>query len=225
MDEVDFSDLKQLRSWNAERNSQQLSLIASREVLRVLANFLAPEERPLHPMTLGAFAALLIATSNGMGRPLPFHAKLNQLLFAKPASKGGNASRAQEVLRHVGRSEPDYYEIEDVFLFSQNVANIFSSAASTWSYNQIRQIDANDIEANRPLGPLWHKHEVPLHLAARHDRFVYMLADDSRWRFFHDWYLGIWEGTWNDRDLAHEVAKIDADIWEAGLDAVAQKIT
>jgi hypothetical protein len=71
---------------------------------------------------------------------------------------------------------------------------------------------------------LWAGAEVPAAVQSAHDTFLTYLADDPNWRFFHDWYLAMWDGMWRDWDLAIEVAKIANDVWNAGLEAVGAEI-
>ncbi|MDB0052191.1 hypothetical protein N9F04_00405 [Ascidiaceihabitans sp.] len=49
-----------------------------------------------------------------------------------------------------------------------------------------------------------------------------MLDADPKWKFWHDWYLAMWNGTFDDWDLALEIIKIADDVWK-GEDA-AQKV-
>jgi hypothetical protein len=59
----------------------------------------------------------------------------------------------------------------------------------------------------------------------RHKSFLrYLKADAAFSRFWHNWYLAMWEGRFTDWDLAVEVAEIPNDVWEAGAEAVAAEI-
>jgi len=49
-----------------------------------------------------------------------------------------------------------------------------------------------------------------------------MLDADLKWHFWHDWYLAMWNGTFDDWDLAFEIIKVADDVWK-GEDA-AQKV-
>ena len=79
-----------------------------------------------------------------------------------------------------------------------------------------------DIE--RGLGPLWCRTPPPAAVIPGHLNFLKQLSSDPDWRFFHDWYLAMWNGTFEDWDLAHEVARIDDAIWGQGLGKVAEAI-
>ena len=75
------------------------------------------------------------------------------------------------------------------------------------------------------LEPLWGARRVAFTANQNHLKFVEHLASSNgSWRFWHDWYLGMWEGTFDDWDLATEVAKIPDDVWQEGAEAVAEEI-
>jgi hypothetical protein len=84
--------------------------------------------------------------------------------------------------------------------------------------------DCSQLHEGLILKQVWSGEPAPALVSEKHDEFLQRLTKDPRWRFFHDWYLGMWEGTWTDWDLAHEVAKIEASVWEEGLDAVAARV-
>lgn len=48
--------------------------------------------------------------------------------------------------------------------------------------------------------------------------------DSPAWAWWRDWYLGMWDGTFDDWDFCEQVAMIDNDVWDAGPEAVGEAI-
>ncbi|WP_223422289.1 hypothetical protein, partial [Tateyamaria pelophila] len=66
---------------------------------------------------------------------------------------------------------------------------------------------------------------APNAIAENHARFLTYLDSHADWAFWRRWYGEMWEGTFTDWDLAIEVAKIPDAVWDAGLSAVAARIS
>ncbi|MGJ8596715.1 hypothetical protein [Sulfitobacter sp.] len=72
---------------------------------------------------------------------------------------------------------------------------------------------------------LWHDAAVPTDIEQNHRFFLdFLNLDLTKWGFWHDWYLAMWEGRFTDWDLAIEVAKIADEVWDKGAEAVAAEI-
>lgn len=86
---------------------------------------------------------------------------------------------------------------------------------------------SRDALVREPLArgnPLWGDIDVPPAIAANHEKFVSMLSEAPHWAFWRGWYLAMWDGTFDDWDLAVEVAKIPDEVWNEGPEAVASQI-
>jgi hypothetical protein len=97
--------------------------------------------------------------------------------------------------------------------------SVFRSA--TFSAHSAVSMDAQQVQDALRLGALWQASDVPSAIAENHKVFLGLLGQDTDWSFWRDWYVAMWDGTFEDWDLAHEVAKIEGEVWE-GEDALAQ---
>lgn len=61
-------------------------------------------------------------------------------------------------------------------------------------------------------------------ISENHSIFLTLISENPNWSFFRNWYAAMWDGTFDNWDLAHEVALIDNDVWGEGLAAVAAEI-
>jgi len=105
---------------------------------------------------------------------------------------------------------------EDTAYISSKAEKATFSAASFDAKRQVSQ---------QFFMPLWAETECPTSIESAHRAFIQLLRSRSNdWSFWHAWYLAMWNGTFEDWDLAEEVAKIPNDVWEEGAEAVAEEI-
>jgi len=110
-----------------------------------------------------------------------------------------------------------------------SVIEAASSAHSAARYDieefSLANYDASNPDLVRFDRPVWSGVNVSPAVTQNHKRFLSNLsADPQLWAFWHDWYLAMWNGTFEDWDLATEVALIpDAD-WEKGAEHIAALI-
>lgn len=57
-----------------------------------------------------------------------------------------------------------------------------------------------------------------------HKQFQKVLKRDRRWHFFLKWYLSAWEGKDSAWAILSEVAQINLNVWQSGLDHVSQTV-
>ncbi|MEM6939937.1 MAG: hypothetical protein AAF943_08905 [Pseudomonadota bacterium] len=222
MDEVDFSDesviSKRLKSLSAEHRS----LLIGRALLRVLGEYARVREQGHDRHVLLSFRAVIICKVQAQGR------------FGDMITE---ASRVQDPACDAAasiRSSAEPLQISRKILLSSSEAAMghleSRSAARALSLVETvsgRAILSKDLRASHQellASTVWYEPHIPKLINENRKTFLEWLSSDHRWRFFHDWYVGMWDGTWSDWDLAHEVAKIDAKVWKAGLDAVAAEI-
>lgn len=72
--------------------------------------------------------------------------------------------------------------------------------------------------------PVWGITDEHCAIQTNHDTFLKILNADPKWAFWCYWYLAMWQGRFDNWNLAFEVIKIDDQIWEAGAEAVATEI-
>ena len=82
-------------------------------------------------------------------------------------------------------------------------------------------MDAQQVPNGSRLGALWPAADIPPAIKDNHQAFLRMLAENPDWAFWRNWYLAMWDGTFEDWDLAHAVALIDDVVWK-GEDALAK---
>ncbi|MEP2679207.1 hypothetical protein [Tateyamaria sp.] len=92
----------------------------------------------------------------------------------------------------------------------------FAKAATAW--------DSENVETDLNANALWAGVDVPDSAQIQHTMFLTDLSKKPDWDFFRSWYEQMWDGTFIDWDLATTVAKIDDDVWDKGLAAVAEEI-
>lgn len=72
---------------------------------------------------------------------------------------------------------------------------------------------------------LWPENKVPSAIAKNHIQLLKKLDTDyARWGFWREWYLGMWEGTFNDWELALEITKLPNNTWKDGAETVGAEI-
>ncbi len=111
--------------------------------------------------------------------------------------------------------------IEDTTFKAATAA--YQAVALTATYNEA-EIDSHNDDIASHTAPLTQENILALQHRGNLQLIALFEAAANTWAFWHDWYLAMWEGRWTDWDLAHEVAQIDNDVWEAGADAVAAEI-
>lgn len=72
--------------------------------------------------------------------------------------------------------------------------------------------------------PIWDTLKTPESLSLAHQEFLERLTTQTKWAFWRNWYLAMWNGRFDNWALAIDVIKIDDAVWKAGAEAVAAEI-
>ncbi|WP_415919735.1 hypothetical protein [Tateyamaria sp. SN6-1] len=230
---VDFSDLDAAEKWFAEQTVETRCVIASRAALRVLATIGLFASDRKERVALAALRAALISVGRGLGRPADVVKLENAALSAgtRPALSAASAlSSAASTARSAATAVSAAHSFS-VFspLSAASASAVFATAlsagarpASSSASSVVRAaatLDARQDNATLRTLPLWHGVDVPDEILSAHDTWCAYLSSDPAWAFWLRWYSEMWEGTFEDWDLAIEVAKLPDALWE-GDDAL-----
>lgn len=101
-----------------------------------------------------------------------------------------------------------------------------TSNLTVYNDSEIRSRIASDINnTNQKFTPsLWDEDSMPSKLQDVRITFVQFLNEDIKWKFWTEWYLAVWEGQFQNWELAFEVVNIEDEVWDQGPQAVAKEI-
>ncbi len=244
MSEVDLSNPDAAKIWFAAQEASTKCTVASRSAIRVLPNIIVVSEGRFNTIALAAFRALLTAASFGSKRigiaASLSSSSLSARLASNETAPGGFAfgsdvdavfavRDAVRAAAYSAKSKSDDFAYEAIISSAnsaQHANNLRQDAASfegavLASIFGAATADAKKLSQRVAFGPLWDAVDIPVALLQNNIVFVEQLAGEPDWTFWRRWYLSMWDGTWTDWDLAHEVAKIENDVWE-GEDALAK---
>lgn len=212
--EVDFSDLDASTEWFDAQSIEMLCSMASRAALRVLANVSLSKGAHRKTLALLSMWAILTSAGRGLWRPADVDA-----LEAAADSAARSAHTAGTVgswaAGSYARSAVDSAARTSALSTRTAVLSTRTAALSAVSKDSRLPWDAMLAE------PVWGDMEVPEAIAQNHANFLTYLDSDLDWAFFRRWYAQMWDGTFEDWDLAIEVATLDPALWE-GEDALAK---
>jgi hypothetical protein len=232
MVEVDFTDREVARSKLKTRSVEAHCFISSRAALRVLANISADAGYLDANLTLACLRATLTAAGRGYGRITGV--TWEALFFETTAKSTANASQltANSAARSAARAAN---LAANSALFPANSANsarstVLSAATSVaLSENSARRkvarvaaLSAASLDFDEKLEllttsaeiPIWDRSVIPAKMLRNHLGFLNYLDSDPKWSFWRDWYQAIWNGTFNEWELAAEVIIIPTHFWE-----------
>jgi hypothetical protein len=248
--DVDFFDENEGKSWFEKQTPKTRSIITSRFALRVLANVVGAGPDNVEFVSKAVFRATLLACIAGLGKIATNDwLAASAVSAATSAEFYGYAARDRaDALEDLAEIETALEDVDDIqartnewkfqaadyragiaALCAAAAAKAFDSSADAIAPffalpNFARRFDEHLLLEESFSKPLWLNADVPSDSLERHQSFLSYLAADQNWRFFHDWYLGMWNGTFTDWELAIEVAKIPDEIWDGTLEELGREI-
>lgn len=254
MAEVDFSDFDSVAEWFNKQSVDVRTALASRSSLRILGNVGLEKDDAFERPALACLHAILIAAAYVKGgteikvrQESAIAAATEIRVFARPfydtvkavfdrrntpkleiappkgqgLSTGVAATFAEQVVSYVVGDPAAFTTIlefgladgDDILYITAFLKD--AQAASKKDENVSNQVLSE---------PLWLGIDVPEHAQKSHDRFLEQLVSDPKWGFWHDWYQAMWDGNFDNWELAFEVTEIPDQIWKEGADAVAHEI-
>jgi len=229
LDNVDFADRKKVAAWFKTQKPHVCGQITSRAALRVFANISQFTGTEFARLALPSFRAVVTSAVRGSGRSADLDGNISQsatIAVADRLAANSNFTAALTAADSAAYSAPVSAAISarsiECSITSARTADsfgpIFEAISATRS---ALQEDKACLNHGTRMGALWPEDGVPPALFANHKRFLELLDQDADWSFWRDWYIAMWDGTFEDWDLAHEVAKIENEVWE-GEDALAK---
>ncbi|MEW9921619.1 hypothetical protein AB2B41_18575 [Marimonas sp. MJW-29] len=218
---IDYQSWPEEKEWLANATPAMRSTLAYRCALRTLGLTVRLEKIERETYVLTCFNSVIIAALRGEDHETPARHFDKKLEYLARKSKSASSARMAAIAALLCSSTS----------ISDQSCSLGTSglAVSVWLpdrglLSERNNTDRSNLESNKTLGGLWGEVVLSEDFRDRESDFRRFLSSDVDWAFFESWYQGMWEGTWTDWDLAHEVAKIDAEVWEEGLSAVAAKI-
>jgi hypothetical protein len=137
-------------------------------------------------------------------------------------SAGFIATVAQLSAFSTYQSGSTFHALATMAATAENFAEIMYAS---FLFEDAHYLSGTDAPRNlKPHLPLWNSRDLPERAQIAHEGFSARLAADEKFSFWQSWYNGMWEGTFDDWELALEVVKIEDTIWDHGVDAVATEI-
>jgi hypothetical protein len=197
-----------------------------------------PSEIDWRALAGAPHAHLMQIAENGMGSMQPFYGCVMSAIYSVGAIASNPAKNSALAMAHAREagtakriekslSPPNApFNVSDISAIYPSFTISGSGHVTIRDSSAITSSIADDIaDFPKPLaGPVWRGIDVPPNLQDAHVDFVRFLSTDPKWEFWHDWYLAMWDGTFDEWDLAYEVIKIEDAAWKAGAEAVASKI-
>jgi hypothetical protein len=239
---VDFSNSGAAKAWIQTKDVKVRCAISSRTSLRVLANCIDLPVPSFTYITLASLKAVFTASCRS-------HTTDQSFVWQEfSASAAARAAAIRTLLDEEGKLATEHLAAAGLAALSgtdsrssaDSAAKSISAAlaaadktggdvylASVVAVQKDQELieDYNEVHASVTKlfsQPLWAGVTPPDPIQSRHDALILAFKGDSIWSFWHDWYLAMWNGTFDDWELAFEVVKIAEDVWE-GQDA-AQKV-
>ncbi len=167
-----------------------------------------PDPSSIRREAEAARAAIELAVSNA-GRVAGHHSSPSEYIVAIGAAKA------------IGASAIAVFSPDDARLaFWAPLNGIDSEAIYDTVFSFCRE-DIAQGEGDLRNSPIWNGRNVPSSFAQRTQDWLSHIDNHTDWSFWHRWYKQMTNGTFQEWDLAIEVAKIPDEVWE-GEDAVAK---
>ena len=232
---VDFSDQEKAKAWLKIQSISVRCAISSRAALRVCPTICELPDHGLSHTALVVLRAILTSAVSSSRNAI------NSDWIGKSASSSAYAAAISAARATNSSSFPAASAIAAARAAALAVSWLpadLSSRSNKMALNAISRsisrsadrITSATIDSDYPdiadhRRPLWLTDQIPDSVLTYHMGFLrFLRKNPNTWRFWHNWYLGMWEGRFNDWDLAIEVAKIPDAIWEEGAEAVAVEI-
>lgn len=242
--DFDISDPDEGRAWLESMQPDRRLAVACRATFRTLPIIIQAAPEYLEMAMLFSFRRVLLTTvrlsiSNDMEQ-MPsqkgvdgetYERGLYQNLVEHDFSIGRQITAAYELDWARYEYETEFPESERRWSPANTLDSIWSSAQALTEQPELVGEGFEGVRSDTLLKglefqktPMWQGLNLPERIARDHAKMVDHLSSSSEWSFWLKWYLGMWEGTFDDWELAFEVAHIDSEIWNEGVKAVAAEI-
>lgn len=233
MTKVDFATFDATKKFFRETAPGHRSGLACRASLRVLGNIVQLDNTLHENVPLIVLRANLTAACRSALKDSDFDWKTAVHFAAVNAvevrSRLSNPAAAAAVLcaADATRSADNSNLASDAVLgsaYSASVAGNKESLPAKLAAIAAAEWDAhleNPLLSNKTV---WAGAEPPPNLYVNHMKFITFLEATPDWAFWLKYYKGLWNGTFDEWDLAFEVIKIDEADWEKGYRHIGEQI-
>lgn len=235
-DQSVFADSREVQKWLESQTSQVRAQVFCRMALREVSA-LVSESDNFDEFTLKSFRAILLAGSHGFGTlkfdtpafgardfssvnifvgKTPFDAAFH--LYPRTSfEQSGRAVTAAASAAEVCSDRPQDYtlalsRLSNYFVMRNEFEGALISDAANSKSSWLRS------------SALWSNITIPSIARKQHSALLARFDLNPKWSFWRNWYVGMWDGTFDNWDLATDVARIPGDVWNEGLGAVADAI-
>ncbi len=232
MAEVDFSDLESTEAWFEIKSPEIRCAIAGRVAIRTITQLIDTDQVPSSHEILVCLRCILVSMTKASNRP--------KALGWEAVSYAAAFSETRLSLKR-NQLSPHASSIDACRAAARSATNGGSLAAAEALENAFRVVRARDhfgvlefideIRADDSVGlavllntSIWRDGPFSQGLLQQQHLLVRELSSEPHWHFWHRFYDGMWNGTFDEWDLAFEVIQIDEEIWEEGVEAVAAEI-
>lgn len=239
---VDFSDFDAAKAWIQTKDVKVRCAISSRTSLRILANCINLPAPSFTYITLASLQAILTASCRSQITDQSFvwrefHTSAIPRVAAIRTLLDDEGKQATEHLAAAGLAALSGTDSKSSADSATNsIFAAFAAAEKTGGDVYLASLvavqkdqelieDYNEVHASVTKlfsQTLWAGVTPPDPIQSRHDALILAFKGDPIWSFWRDWYEAMWNGTFDDWELAFEVIKIADEVWE-GEDA-AQKV-
>ena len=231
--EVDLCVLSthdQIADWLKRFTAKERNIISSRAILRIFASVCLFDANDMDGVILRCSRCLLVNCLLGHGLSDQLPEDLDDIEWAAesavddgaPGTPGDSPADAAGYAAAICSSDPDLAAIAIE-------GSIEASGYIAPKKGRQRAIDAilSDVESiatGATPGRLWPDGTCPKKIEFIHLHFLDELAAGRDWEFWRDWYLGMWDGTFDNWDLAQRIVMIEEAEWDRGKAAVGKRI-
>lgn len=208
MSEVDFRDFNSAEAWFETQSIEMRCAMASRAALRVVAEIGRSKASSKGPLALASLRATLISAGRGSGRPTD----MDWGAAADPAANSANSTVFSAVNSCLSAANFTTISANS----ATNSVNSAANSAADFATDFATTLDASLDHAALIRTPVWGEQDVPDIIAENHRGFLGFLFANDAWTFWREFYEGMWNGTFDNWDLAFEVIRIEDAEWEKG---------
>lgn len=202
MADVDFSDGASAKAWFEGQSIEMRCAMTSRAACRVVANICPDGENAAPDLALPVLRAILTSAGRGLASPADVSA-FDWDQAARSASAAAYSAVSAALSAPLSANSA-----------ARSAADSARSALS--AANSALSADTRTSLEDLYRQPVWGAVEVPAAIVDNVATFRTFLAADPAWGFWLRFFDGMWNGTFDEWDLAIEVIKIDEEDWEKG---------
>ena len=229
--------LRSISKWERSAKDDHKRIVAARSAFRIFGVMLedkTPEAQELVSSCLrcliSCFAACSINSNSDAGLTRSLLEARNQA----DESRQINSSNVFSYTLFASRSSMQATEAS-ASLATRSVIDALNSLTARRGYKE-HSVDAAQAlvnEVNTEIGlektallqrPIWNSGDLPSVFLEADRNAIEYFSNHLEQTFWHNWYIGVKDGAFQDWELAALVAKIPDDIWKDGLAAVAKAI-